>query len=92
VIETLHSSHWDAVTRASVTGSKTVGITDSYPMKIPANMPLNCKKNCSNRTACIKHQCRKTTVLSCHRCLINTGVEKMKNIQVQIRSSATRCL
>ena len=22
----------------------------------------------------------KTTVLSCHRCLINTGVEKMNNI------------
>ncbi len=27
-----------------------------------------------NRTTCIRHQCRKTTVLSCHRCLINTGV------------------
>jgi len=24
-----------------------------------------------------RHQYRKTTVLSCHRCLINTGVEKM---------------
>ncbi len=30
-----------------------------------------------NRTAHIRHQCRKTTLLSCHRCLINTGVEKM---------------
>jgi hypothetical protein len=30
----------------------------------------------------IKHQCRKTTVLSCHRCLINTGVEKMNNIEI----------
>ncbi len=29
-----------------------------------------------NRTAHIRHQWRKTTVLSCHRCLINTGVEK----------------
>jgi hypothetical protein len=30
-----------------------------------------------NRTAHIRHQSRKTTVLSCHRYLINTGVEKM---------------
>jgi len=29
----------------------------------------------SNRTTRIGHQCRKTTVLSCHRCLINTIVE-----------------
>ncbi len=29
-----------------------------------------------NGTACIRQQCRKTAVLSCHRCLINTGVEK----------------
>jgi hypothetical protein len=28
----------------------------------------------------IKHQCRETTVLTCHRCLINTGVENMNNI------------
>jgi hypothetical protein len=33
-----------------------------------------------NRTACIRHQCRKTTVLKCHRCLFNTGVEKMNYI------------
>ncbi len=33
-----------------------------------------------NRRAHIRHQCRKATVLSCHRCLINTGVEKMNNI------------
>ncbi len=32
--------------------------------------------NLCNRTAKIRHQCRKTTVLSCHRCLINTGFEK----------------
>ncbi len=30
----------------------------------------------SNRTTRIRHQFTKTTVLSCHRCLINTGVEK----------------
>ncbi len=34
----------------------------------------------ANRTAHIKHQCRKTTVLSCLICLINTGVEKMNYI------------
>jgi len=33
-----------------------------------------------NGTAHIRHQCRKTTVLSCHRCLIKTGVEKMNSI------------
>jgi len=33
-----------------------------------------------NRTGHIRHQCRTTTVLSCHRCLIKTGVEKMNNI------------
>jgi hypothetical protein len=30
----------------------------------------------ANREVHIRHQCRKTTVLSCHRCIINTGVEK----------------
>ncbi len=29
-----------------------------------------------NRTTLIRHQCKKTTGLSCHRYLINTGVEK----------------
>ncbi len=33
-----------------------------------------------NRRAHIKHQFRKTIALSCHRCLINTGVEKMNYI------------
>ncbi len=37
-------------------------------------------KYCLIRTARIRHQCQKTTVLSCHRCLINTDVEKMNNI------------
>ncbi len=31
-----------------------------------------------NRTLHIRHQCRKTTVLSCHRCLINKFVENFK--------------
>jgi hypothetical protein len=34
----------------------------------------------NNGTARIRHQCRKTDVLSCHRFLINSGVEKMNNI------------
>ncbi len=34
----------------------------------------------ANSAACIRHQCMKATVLNCHRCLINTGVEKMNNI------------
>jgi hypothetical protein len=33
-----------------------------------------------NRTEHIRHQFRKTTGLSCHRCLINTAVEKMNSI------------
>ncbi len=33
-----------------------------------------------NRTMHIIHQCRKRTALSCHRCIICTGVEKMNNI------------
>ncbi len=33
-----------------------------------------------NGTAHIRHQCRKTNVLSCRRCLIKTGVEKMNYI------------
>jgi hypothetical protein len=33
-----------------------------------------------NGTPHIRHQCRKTVVLSCHRCLLNSGVEKMNNI------------
>jgi hypothetical protein len=29
-----------------------------------------------NRTAHIRHQCSETTVLTCQRCVINTGIEK----------------
>ena len=35
-----------------------------------------------NRLVHIRHQCRKTTVLSGHSCLINTGVEKMNYIYI----------
>jgi hypothetical protein len=41
---------------------------------------LNIQGIMTNRTAHIRHLCRIKTVLSCHRCLINTGVEKMFNI------------
>ena len=34
----------------------------------------------NSKTAHIRHQCKKTAVLSYHRCLINTGFEKMNNI------------
>jgi hypothetical protein len=30
----------------------------------------------ANGTVHIRHQCSKTTVLSCHRCLIHSGIEK----------------
>jgi hypothetical protein len=33
-----------------------------------------------NRMAHIRHQCRETTVLCCHRCRINIGIEKMNYI------------
>ncbi len=37
-----------------------------------------------NRRAHIRHLCRKTTVSRCHICLINTGIEKMNNIKIEI--------
>jgi hypothetical protein len=33
-----------------------------------------------NGTVLNRHQCRKTTVLGCNRCTINTGIEKMNYI------------
>jgi hypothetical protein len=42
--------------------------------------PKTNRVNQTNRTARIRHQCRKTPVLRCHSCLIKYGVEKMKNI------------
>jgi hypothetical protein len=35
-----------------------------------------------NRRAHIRHQCWKTTVLSCHKDLINTGIEQMNSISI----------
>jgi hypothetical protein len=42
----------------------------------------NGRKERYNKTARMRHQCRKITVLSCHRCLIKTGVEKMNDIEI----------
>ncbi len=48
--------------------------TRTRPRSIPT---VKCRpQRWPNRQARIRHQCRKTTVLSCHRCLINTVVEK----------------
>ncbi len=44
------------------------------------------------KTTRIRYKCRKVTVLNCHRCLINTGVEKMNNIYIWIGTLSTRCL
>ncbi len=49
-----------------------------------------------NRRACIRHLCKKTNVLRCHRCLINTGVEKMninmfENFDHQMPLSKRKC-
>ncbi len=38
------------------------------------------RKSIQNRGAHIRYQCRKTTVLSCHRCLINTGSKNINTI------------
>jgi len=45
-----------------------------------------------NRRARIRHQCRRTTVLSYHRCLINTGVEKIEQHFNFVRILTARCL
>jgi hypothetical protein len=37
-----------------------------------------------NAAVHIRHQCRKTTVLSCHRCLINTGVENLTTFKYRL--------
>ena len=42
----------------------------------PVQGEISKKKVSHNRTAHFRPQCRKTTVLSCHRCLIKTGIKK----------------
>jgi hypothetical protein len=55
----------------------------SHGMKGPVGL-LRSGQVSFNRTGHIRHQCRKTTVLSCHICLINTGVEKMNTINYKL--------
>jgi len=50
------------------------------------------EESSSIKTVHNRHQCRKTTVLGCHRCLINTGVEKNELHLKKIRTLTTRCL
>jgi hypothetical protein len=57
------------------TGEENLPGVTVIKKKFPSSLMMR-----PNRTACITHQCRKMTVLSCHRCLINTGVEKMNYI------------
>jgi len=54
--------------------------------------------NWSNGRVHNRHRCRKTTVLGCHRCLINTGVEKNEqhlnidsNFDHQMSLSKSKC-
>jgi hypothetical protein len=37
-----------------------------------------------DRTVRIRHQCRKTFISSCHRCLVNTGVEKWTTFKYRL--------
>jgi hypothetical protein len=39
-------------------------------------------KNVNNRTAHIRHQCRKTTVFGCQRCLINSGAKNELHLNI----------
>ena len=48
----------------------------SYMIKLVQIIVNYCNAKLVNGTARIRHQCRKTAVLSCHRFLINSGVEK----------------
>ncbi len=48
----------------------------------------------NNRTACVRHICRKTTVLSCHRCLINTNEQRLNkdwSFEHQMSLSKRKC-
>ena len=38
----------------------------------------------NNRTVHIRHQCRKTKVLSCHRCVINSGVKNWTTFKYRL--------
>ncbi len=73
-------------------GLLAAGSTSKSRQKPEYFLSFTNSKDLHNGRARIRDQCRKTTDLNCHRCLINTGVEKMNNIYIQIRTFATRCL
>jgi hypothetical protein len=84
-----HSTHkrkYESLNLSLGTGRETfviplgVVLVNVVALMPSALSPMLHKKEEVNRTARIRHQCRKTIVLSCHRCLINTGIEKMSNI------------
>jgi hypothetical protein len=52
-------------------------VLSKYSQVRPGDCPYNSAVWYSNRTVHIRHECRKTTVLSWPRCLNNTGVEKI---------------
>jgi hypothetical protein len=54
-----------------------------YKPQDAGNLPLNISMHANiNRTACIRYLCMKITVFSCHRCLIQTSVEKINGILI----------
>jgi len=56
-------------------------VTENYSQHMSTHMRQNFFSISSDKRAtCFKHLCRKTTVLSCHKCLLNTGVDKINNI------------
>ncbi len=70
--------------KASITWTPGI-LFHAYDHLLPIRVSFSEKKNPKfkldiNRTANIKHKCSRTSVLSCHRCLTNTGVEEMKFI------------
>ncbi len=46
----------------------------------------------NSRRVHVRNFFRKTTALSCHRCLINTGVEEINNTWIVVRILPIRCL
>jgi hypothetical protein len=60
--------------------SEIVELTEVQRRRERASQVIGFKSQSPSRAPCIRYLCRETTVLSCPRYLINTGVEKMNNI------------
>jgi hypothetical protein len=65
-------------------GTRDLSFVVLVPLSQSLHPDLREEAEFSNGTARVSDLCRKTTVLCCHRCLINTGVEKINNIQIYI--------